>query len=56
MDIMSSKKEGGPYSKQQQAERRQKVNELYFEKKLTAVKIAEILGLKLNPIQIELFL
>ena len=50
MDIMSSKKEGGPYSKQQQAERRQKVNELYFEKNLPAIKIAEILGVNRNTI------
>ena len=50
MDIMSSKKEGGPYSKQQQAERRQKVNELYFEKNLPAIKIAEILGVNWNTV------
>ena len=50
MDIMSSKKEGGPYSKQQQAERRKKVNELYFEKNLSALKIAEILGVNRNTI------
>ena len=49
-DIMSSKKEGGPYSKQQQAERRKKVNELYFEKNLSALKIAEMLGVNRNTI------
>ena len=47
---MSSKKEGGPYSKQQQAERRKKVNELYFEKNLSALKIAEMLGVNRNTI------
>ena len=50
MDIMSSKKEGGPYSKQQQAERRKKVNELYFEKNLSALKIAKMLGVNRNTI------
>ena len=50
MDIMSSKKEGGPYSKQQQAERRKKVNELYFEKNLSALKIAEMLGVNRNTV------
>ena len=50
MDIMSSKKEGGPYTKKQQEERRKKVNELYFEKKLTAVKIAEILKVNRNTV------
>tara|TARA_B110000438_G_scaffold265269_1_gene278482 strand:+ start:356 stop:577 length:222 start_codon:yes stop_codon:yes gene_type:complete len=50
MDIMSSKKDGGPYSKQQQAERRKKVNELYFEKNLSALKIAEMLGVNRNTI------
>jgi predicted DNA-binding protein YlxM (UPF0122 family) len=50
MDIMGSKKEGGPYTKQQQAERRKKVNELYFEKHLSALKIAEILGINRNTI------
>ena len=49
-DIMSYKKEGGPYSKQQQAERRKKVNELYFEKNLSALKIAEMLGVNRNTI------
>ena len=47
---MSSKKEGGPYSKQQQQERRKKVNELYFEKNLSALKIAEMLGVNRNTI------
>ena len=47
---MSSKKEGGPYTKQQQKERRKKVNELYFEKHLSALKIADILGVNRNTI------
>ena len=47
---MSSKKAGGPYTKQQQDERRRKVNELYFEKHLTAVKIADILGVNRNTV------
>ena len=47
---MSSKKEGGPYTKQQQQERRKKVNELYFEKHLSALKIADILGVNRNTI------
>ncbi len=50
MDIMSSKKAGGPYTKKQQEERRKKVNELYFEKKLTAVNIAEILNVNRNTV------
>ena len=47
---MSSKKEGGPYTKQQQQERRKKVNELYFEKHLSALKIADILGVNRNTV------
>ena len=47
---MSLKKNGGPYNKKQQEERRKKVNELYFEKKLTAVKIAEILNVNRNTV------
>ena len=47
---MSSNKAGGPYPKQQQEERRQKVNELYFEKNLSAIKIAEMLGVNRNTI------
>ena len=47
---MSSKKAGGPYTKQQQDERRKKVNELYFEKQLTAVNIADILGVNRNTV------
>ncbi|MDC0927462.1 hypothetical protein OAQ30_00350 [Nitrosopumilus sp.] len=46
---MSLKKNGGPYTKKQQEDRRKKVNELYFEKKL-------LTALKLSPIQIQLFL
>lgn len=47
---MSSKKAGGPYTKQQQDERRKKVNELYFEKRLTAVNIADVLGVNRNTV------
>ena len=47
---MSSKKADGPYTKQQQDERRRKVNELYFEKRLTAVKIADIVGVNRNTV------
>ena len=47
---MSSKKAGGPYTKHQQDERRRKVNELYFEKQLTAVKIADIVGVNRNTV------
>ena len=47
---MSLKKNGGPYTKKQQEDRRKKVNELYFEKKLPALKIAEILNVNRNTV------
>ena len=48
--VMSEVKKGGPYTKQQQEERRKKVNELYFEKHLLALKIADILGVNRNTV------
>jgi len=47
---MSSEKKGGPYTKHQKEERRKKVNELYFEKHLSALKIADILGVNRNTV------
>jgi len=47
---MSLKKNGGPYNKKQQEERRKKVNELYFEKNLPTLKIAEILNVNRNTV------
>ena len=47
---MSQEKKGGPYTKKQQEERRDKVNELYFEKGMSAVKIANALDVNRNII------
>ena len=47
---MSSEKKGGPYTKHQKEERRKKVNELYFEKHLSALKIADILDVNRNTV------
>ena len=47
---MSLDKKGGPYTKHQKEERRKKVNELYFEKHLSALKIASILGVNRNTV------
>ena len=49
-DIVSQEKKGGPYTKKQQEERRDKVNELYFEKGMSAVKIANALDVNRNII------
>lgn len=45
-----SAKKGGPYNKQQQEERRKNVYRLYFEKGITAVKIAGELGINRNTV------
>ena len=47
---MSLDKKGGPYTKHQKEERRKKVNELYFDKHLSALKIADILGVNRNTV------
>jgi len=44
------KKKGGPYTKNEQEQRRKSVRELHFEKGYSAVKISEILGINRNTI------
>lgn len=45
--IVSKEKRGGPYTKQEQEQRRTKVYELYF-KKGSSAKISEMLGVNRN--------
>jgi len=45
-----SEKNGGPYTKPEQEERRRKVYEMHFEKSLSALKIAEALDVNRNTI------
>ena len=45
-----NKKNGGPYTKEEQEERRNKVHELHFEKSMSSRKIAELLGKSRNTI------
>lgn len=52
--IPSEEKRGGPYTKQEQEERRVKVYELYFEKGYSALKIAETLGVNRNTINSDI--
>jgi len=52
--IPSEEKRGGPYTKQEQEERRAKVYELYFEKGHSALKIAETLGVNRNTINSDI--
>lgn len=52
--IPSEEKRGGPYTKQEQEERRIKVYELYFEKGHSALKIAETLGVNRNTINSDI--
>jgi len=43
-------KQGGPYTKKEQEERRKKTFELHFEKGMSAVKIAEKLNVNRNTV------
>ena len=43
-------KMGGPYTKKEQQQRKDKVFTLYFEENLSAVKIAKILNVNRNTI------
>lgn len=52
--ITSEEKRGGPYTKQEQEQRRVKVYELYFEKGHSALKIAETLGVNRNTINSDI--
>lgn len=52
--IPSEEKKGGPYTKQEQEQRRVKVYELYFEKGHSALKIAETLGVNRNTINSDI--
>ena len=47
-------KNGGPYTKPEQEERRSKVYELYFEKGCSARKIAKELGVHRNTIDSDI--
>ena len=47
-------KNGGPYTKTEQEERRNKVYELYFEKGLPAIKIADELGVNRNTVNSDI--
>lgn len=48
--MVMSEKNGGPYTKPEQDERRKKVYEMHFEKSQSALHIAEILGVNRNTI------
>ncbi len=48
MALEQESKNGGPYTKEEQEIRRNKVFELYFEKGYSAVKIADIIGVNRN--------
>jgi len=50
IQISKTEKKGGPYNKKKQEERKNKVYELYFEKGLSALKIAEQLDVNRNTI------
>lgn len=52
--IPSEEKRGGPYTKQEQEQRRVKVYELYFEKGDSALKIAETLGVNRNTVNSDI--
>ena len=52
--IPSEEKRGGPYTKQEQEQRRVKVYELYFEKGHSALKIAETLGVNRNTVNSDI--
>ena len=43
-------KNGGQYTREQREERRSKVSDMYFEKRLSAVKIAKVLGVNRNTV------
>src|SRR3970040_904000 len=47
-------KKGGPYTKTEQEQRRNKVYELYFEKGLPAIKIADELGVNRNTVNSDI--
>lgn len=53
MNEKNSKK-GGPYTKPEQEERREKVFELYFEKGLSALQIAKVLNVNRNTINADI--
>jgi len=52
--IPSEEKRGGPYTKQEQEQRRVRVYELYFEKGHSALKIAETLGVNRNTVNSDI--
>lgn len=52
--IVSEEKRGGPYTKQEQEQRRTKVYELYFEKGCSALKISEMLGVNRNTVNSDI--
>ena len=47
-------KKGGPYTKPEQEERREKVFEFYFEQGLSALQIAKILNVNRNTINADI--
>lgn len=47
-------KKGGPYTKTEQEQRRNKVYELYFEKGLAAIKIADEIGVNRNTVNSDI--
>ena len=50
MSLTTESKKGGPYSKQDQEKRREKVFELHFEQGYSALRIASILGVNRNTV------
>jgi len=54
MALAEQNKKGGPYTKKEQDERRNKVYELYFEKGLSAIKISEELDVNRNTVNSDI--
>ena len=50
MAVVLEKRNGGPYTKKEQEQRRSKVYNLHFEKGHSAVKIAETINVNRNTI------
>ena len=52
--LQNKEKSGGPYTKQEQEQRRAKVYELHFEKGHSAVQIAQVLGINRNTVSSDI--
>ena len=54
MTSENKSKKGGPYTTQEQESRRKQVYELHFEKGFSAIKIAEMLNVNRNTINVDI--